>query len=259
MEHQARTKTKPRKQQPRRELEPISYEEIMGNAGMSGFVSFLDAPEAPPNSGTVLSGDTVQDSLTVITADTVAETVSVLESNAVEGAGAVTESIAVKETAKESTQALTVEQAITAQEAYTVQGLSRARGRIRRTQNVADGHSLAEQEVYRTLWQAADPEDAEAGASRTLRIGYDRLANLVRLSWVTVKANLRTLERKLAIDVLQAENSANREGKRYRIYSEPAILARREAAGLRWVRRSRGVELLTSASLGTIPTTGTRK
>jgi len=52
-----------------------------------------------------------------------------------------------------------------------------------------------------------DPE-----ASRTIRIGYDRLASLVRLSWVTVKANLRSLEKKLAIQVLAAEDSANRKG-----------------------------------------------
>jgi hypothetical protein len=65
---------------------------------------------------------------------------------------------------------------------------------------------------------------------------------------VTVKANLRSLEKKLAIDVVAAEDSANREGKQYRVYSNSAIWARRQSAGLLWVRRTRGVELLTDAS-----------
>ena len=45
MDNQARTRTKSKKPPARPELERISYEEIMANAGMSGFVSFLDAPE----------------------------------------------------------------------------------------------------------------------------------------------------------------------------------------------------------------------
>src|ERR1022692_1212399 len=48
MDNQARTRTKSNKPPARPELEPISYEEIMANAGMSGFVSFLDVPESEP-------------------------------------------------------------------------------------------------------------------------------------------------------------------------------------------------------------------
>jgi hypothetical protein len=117
---------------------------------------------------------------------------------------------------------------------------------------VEDGHSLAEQEVYRTLWKIGAPEGEDPEANRTVRIGYDRLAGLVRLSWVTVKANLRSLERKLAIEVVAAEDSASREGKQYRVYSTNAIWARRQSAGLLWVRRTRGVELLTDASGGAL-------
>jgi hypothetical protein len=67
---------------------------------------------------------------------------------------------------------------------------------------------------------------------------------MTRLSWVSVKNNLRSLEKKLAIEVTGSENSATREGKCYRVYSRQAILERREKDGLVWVRRSRGVELL---------------
>lgn len=109
---------------------------------------------------------------------------------------------------------------------------------------VEDGHSLAEQAVYEALWKAALPVDEPASEDRTVRIGYHRLAQMTRLSWVSVKNNLRSLEKKLAIEVTGCENSATRQGKCYRVYSRSAILERREKDGLVWVRRSRGVELL---------------
>jgi hypothetical protein len=115
---------------------------------------------------------------------------------------------------------------------------------------VEDGHSLAEQAVYQSLWEAAVPMangDGSANEDRTIRIGYHRLAQMTRLSWVSVKNNLRSLERKLAIEVTGSENSATREGKCYRVYARAAILERRKLAGLEWVRRSRGVELLRKA------------
>ena len=114
---------------------------------------------------------------------------------------------------------------------------------------VEDGHSLAEQAVYEVLWKASVPLEDGMDGDRAIRIGYHRLAQMTRLSWVSVKANLRTLEKKLAIEVTGSENSATREGKRYLVYSRPAILERRKRAGLEWVRRTRGVELLSQASI----------
>jgi hypothetical protein len=113
---------------------------------------------------------------------------------------------------------------------------------------VEDGHSLAEQAVYEVLWQTATAVDELADGDRMIRIGYQRLAQMARLSWVSVKANLRTLEKKLAIEVIGSENSATREGKCYLVYSRSAILERRKRAGLEWVRRTRGVELMTQAT-----------
>ena len=107
-----------------------------------------------------------------------------------------------------------------------------------------DGHSLAEQAVYKALWDGGTSFDLGSD-DRTIRIGYHRLAQITRLSWVSVKSNLRSLEKKLAIEVIASENSATQEGKRYRIYAAPAIQQRRKRAGLVWVRRTRGVELLT--------------
>jgi hypothetical protein len=203
----------------------------MANAGMSGFVSFLDAPEPEAPGSKVADAPGLPD---VIVSDTVAE------SGTVKGTATV-----------QQHKPTTVQQIAAVQESSTVPVQPFQDGRrwkVKRARGVEDGHSLAEQEVYRTLWRVGAPEGDDPEANRTIRIGYDRLAGLVRLSWVTVKANLRSLEKKLAIEVVAAEDSANREGKQYRVYSHAAIWARRQSAGLLWVRRTRGVELLADVS-----------
>ena len=123
------------------------------------------------------------------------------------------------------------------------------RNGIRKAVQAEDGHSLAEQAVYDALWQAAVPLTGDPDGPRTIRIGYHRLGQLTRLSWVSVKSNLRTLEKKLAIEVTGCENSATREGKCYLVHSRASILVRRKQAGLEWVRRTRGVELLSLAAI----------
>jgi hypothetical protein len=178
----------------RRPLEPISYDELLSNAGMSGFVSFLEgaAPAPDPAAAVPLRVPQIFEPLR----------------------------------------------------------RRKRQSRIWHAEMVEDGHSLAEQAVYEALWNAASPVDADIQiADRTIRIGYHRLARLTRLSWVSVKANLRSLEKKLAIEVIGSENSATQEGKTYLVYSRPTILERRKGAGLIWVRRTRGVELLTSENL----------
>lgn len=175
----------------RPQLDPISYDELMSNAGMSGFVSFLiPSPEPAPE----------------------------------------------------------VEPAVRVEPPKPGR-----KGRIRKATLMEDGHSLAEQAVYEALWAAAAPlpgpvhPPEPVNEDRTIRIGYHRLAQMTRLSWVSVKNNLRSLEKKLAIEVIGSENSATREGKSYRVYSRSAVLNRRQEAGFEWVRRSRGVELLKKA------------
>lgn len=194
-------------QKRRHQLEPISYDELMSNAGMSGFVSFLEHP-APVQA--IQSAD--------------------LEESALAGLVSAT--------------------AAMPQPYPVIQAPKPGRaGRIRKATMVEDGHSLAEQAVYEVLWEASSPVSDLVHADRTIRIGYHRLAQMTRLSWVSVKSNLRTLEKKLAIEVTGSENSATREGKCYLVYSRPSILERRKRAGLEWVRRTRGVELLSQATI----------
>jgi len=201
-------------QKRRHQLEPISYDELMSNAGMSGFVSFLEHPspiQAVP--ATQVEEDAVM--------------------GPVSATGAMPQPFPIGRPVTQPPVA--------------------RRSRIRKATLVEDGHSLAEQAVYEVLWKASSPVGEMVNADRTIRIGYHRLAQMTRLSWVSVKANLRTLEKKLAIEVTDSENSATREGKRYLVYSRPAILERRKRAGLEWVRRTRGVELLSQASIALRP------
>jgi len=198
-------------------MEPISYDELMSNAGMSGFVSFLEHP------GAAQASEAPQ-----------------------KEAGAAAAAMAV---AQPAPQAGGEPDAPRAADSGRPAVLLR-QGRIRKAVMAEDGHSLAEQAVYEVLWQAASPASDGVDGDRTIRIGYHRLAQLTRLSWVSVKANLRTLERKLSIEVIGSENSATREGKCYVVYSRSSILERRKRAGLEWVRRTRGVELLTEAAWG---------
>jgi hypothetical protein len=213
-------------------MEPITYDELMSNAGMSGFVSFLEHPSpAQATQALAIEAEAV--------AGTVAATAAIPQpggtddrfSSSVFSTGRSSVPLGKTDDGKRST-------------------VPRGRqGRIRKAALAEDGHSLAEQAVYEVLWQAASPVSDLTDADRTIRIGYHRLAQMTRLSWVSVKANLRTLERKLAIEVTGSENSATREGKCYLVYSRSSILERRKRAGLEWVRRTRGVELLSQATI----------
>jgi hypothetical protein len=200
-------------------MEPISYDELMSNAGMSGFVSFLEHP-SPAQAAEALE----------------------MEAGALAGAVGATAAIPQPYPRRPADD----ERRPPAARPPALQG---RQGRIRKATMAEDGHSLAEQAVYEVLWQAASPAADLADADRTIRIGYHKLAQMTRLSWVSVKANLRTLERKLAIEVTGSENSATREGKCYLVYSRSSILERRKQAGLEWVRRTRGVELLSQATI----------
>jgi hypothetical protein len=203
-------------------MEPISYDELMSNAGMSGFVSFLEQPAAGQGTPT-------------------------LEMEAMALAGSVSPVAGIPPPYPSPTD--DERRSSVALARSSVPSPPGRKGRIRKATMVEDGHSLAEQAVYEGLWQAASPITDQADADRVIRIGYHRLGQMTRLSWVSVKANLRTLERKLAIEVTGSENSATREGKCYLVYSRTSILKRRKQAGLEWVRRTRGVELLTESAI----------
>jgi len=197
----------PKQQRRRHPFEPITYDELLSNAGMSGFVSFLELPTVNPGERAAAS---------------IAELP--VEKSPYPPAPVEIPRKDPKPSRKPSAYA-----------------------RIYRATRVQDGHSFAEQAIYETLWTAV-PSLLDDGTEsyRIVQIGYDRLARLTQLSWVSVKANLRSLEKKLAIEVIAGENSASREGKTYRVYAYSVILERRRKAGLEWVQKTRGVKLLSA-------------
>jgi hypothetical protein len=191
------------KPQRRRSFEPITYDELLSNAGMSGFVSFLELPTANP------------------------------------------EERAIPERPREKTPYIVESPRNKVKEPTSERSAPYAR--IYRATRVQDGHSYAEQAIYEAMWSTV-PSLLDDGTDeyRVVQIGYDRLARLAQMSWVSVKANLRSLEKKLALEVIATENSASREGKTYKIYSNAVILERLRNAGLEWVRKTRGVKLISA-------------
>ena len=116
----------------------------------------------------------------------------------------------------------------------------------RRAQRAEDGHSIGEQCLYQALWNSASPEGAD---TRLIRAGYGGMQSLCGLDKTNCKDHILSLIQKLAVEVVSGFDIRRNEGNTYRIFSAPAILQRRRAAGLEWVIRGRGVRLLTEKEL----------
>jgi hypothetical protein len=104
----------------------------------------------------------------------------------------------------------------------------------RRAVLVQDGHSTGEHAVYMVLWNAGNGMDMQ---QRMVAIGYEKIAKACGLHWTNVKKHLKSLEAKLAIEMVQRENSDSRVGKTYRVYGFTEILRRRKEARLDWVKK----------------------
>ena len=125
--------------------------------------------------------------------------------------------------------------------------------RIRRALKVQDGHSLGEQLVLTTLWNEADVVPGKA--YRRITIGYRTLSAICGLTVNNCKANLKSLQAKMAIEA--EAGYSNTAATTYLVYSFADILSRREAGGLTHVLRSRGAMFVDPESgipiLGTLP------
>jgi len=107
--------------------------------------------------------------------------------------------------------------------------------------------SLGEERVYETLWHAREVDGvvSETKRSKTFSLGYDRIARLVRLNEKSVRMLLPKLIAKRILEVVASENSANRIGRTYRIFSYEEILERQRTAGLSHVvKNGRAVEFV---------------
>lgn len=102
---------------------------------------------------------------------------------------------------------------------------------IREATTAADGHSRAEHDVYQALWNEGTPQ---LDGSRLITIGMLNLGRLAGLSESNARINLRSLQRKLAVEEHSTFVCENSQGRTWRVFSPDQILARRRAAGLIW-------------------------
>jgi hypothetical protein len=102
---------------------------------------------------------------------------------------------------------------------------------IREALTAADGHSRAEHDVYESLWREATPQ---FDGTRLITIGMLALARLSGLSESNARINLRSLQRKLAVEEHSTFVCENSLGRTWRVFPPEQILVRRRAAGLIW-------------------------
>ena len=133
--------------------------------------------------------------------------------------------------------------------------------RVHRVVIAQQSMSLGEERVYQTLWhaRASDGVSIESEKSKTFSLGYDRIARLVRLNEKSVRVLIPKLIAKKILEVIAAEDSASRQGRTYRIFSDEEILARQRAANLTNVAKNgRAVEFVwpEQSTMGETPTVG---
>lgn len=133
-------------------------------------------------------------------------------------------------------------------------GAGRANGKtgrrpyvIHRCFRAQDGHSPGENQLYGVLWHQGVSDGPD---SKRITMGHIRLSHAANLSDKAVKRCLAQLVDKLAIEILADEVSASRTGHTYRVHSFKSILERRDAAGLRFVVRDKGVRFVPDPMTG---------
>ena len=107
---------------------------------------------------------------------------------------------------------------------------------IREAKLVQEGHTYGEQTVYEALWKHGAIMNEHV---RVITIGFLKMATIAGLAESNCKAAVAGLLDKLTIERLPEKNIA--QGRTYRVYNWTSILARRRAAGLTHVIKSRGV------------------
>jgi hypothetical protein len=125
---------------------------------------------------------------------------------------------------------------------------TKPRTRIFRARRAQEGHTLAEHTVCTLLWRLGTGDET----SRVVTMGYDRIATLACINPKTAKLTLRSLEQKLAIETTAKYDSDLRVGKTYRVFSFAEIERRREAAGLIWVEKGKGVNFVSMVDKPTV-------
>lgn len=116
--------------------------------------------------------------------------------------------------------------------------------RLQKAVLAQDGHTMAEQIIYSALYNAGDG----VTPYRDVAVGNRWIMARTGLSERTVQLNLKSLQMKLSIEIVQRHNPDTNEPTVFRVYSFESILERRRVAGLDLVARKRGggVRLVSS-------------
>jgi hypothetical protein len=128
----------------------------------------------------------------------------------------------------------------------TVPAKTFLRQRIVRIQRFQDGLTMAEQRVLNYLWDNGEKESSTT--CRVLTVSQKGVSFAARLSVVSVRADLRSLESKLCIEETASFDVTEHLGRTYRVYSFASILDRWRRSGYLWGRQTRGIELLKGAN-----------
>jgi hypothetical protein len=254
--------TPKKKSRPKVELEPISMDEILAGAGMSGFVSILDPPEDVPHLQALV--DDIRDMPLLAGSEMRGNPARGSEAEAVPGGRLPGSRLERKPHAQVIHQRrretgpgeLFDAEDEASPEVKRVPGAERdtrpppppiddsaaagKRYHVRRAVLAQDGHSSGEEMLYQSLWNSRYTRQ-ESKETRLVTIGWKAMAKLARLTPRNTRRNCQSLIDKLAVEQLSEENSRESIGRTYRLFSYKAILERRRAAGLEWVTRSRGV------------------
>jgi hypothetical protein len=107
---------------------------------------------------------------------------------------------------------------------------------IREAKLVQEGHTYGEQTVYEALWKHGTVVNEQV---RLITIGFLRMASIAGLAESNCKVATAGLLEKLTVERLPDKNIS--QGRTYRVYNWTSVLARRKAAGLTHVIKSRGV------------------
>ena len=119
--------------------------------------------------------------------------------------------------------------------------------RVSRVNIAQESMTIGEERFYQVLWHAKDTDGVlhESPQSKTFRMGYDRLARLVRLDEKSIRQLIPRLAEKKILEVIAEENCSARVGKTYRIFSYEEILDRQRRADMQFVvKRGRAVEFV---------------
>jgi hypothetical protein len=106
-----------------------------------------------------------------------------------------------------------------------------------------DGHSTSEEAIYQVIWRAARPIRPD-DAYRLAQISQNELAARVRMTTRNLRPALQRLEEKLAIEEIRSFDRGAKTARIWKIFSYRSILQRRQAAGMEWVVRDKGVRFV---------------